>query len=417
MPQITDGCASKNAVTRDSDLTYCKKMRSRRKIYLDYQASTPLDPAVLREMLPFLTESFANPHSADHAAGWEAARAVEESANKLSTMIGCDPDEIIFTSGATEANNLAIIGLRKVLKSKKRKKIITSRIEHKSILSACRALAEEFDAEILYCDVRVDGCIDLGHLQELLSDQVLLVTFGGVNSEIGSIQSVPEIYKLADRHGVLVHVDGAQMPAAVSLDAVSHTVAMMSLSSHKMYGPKGIGCLYVERSLQRDLAPIVFGGGQQNGLRSGTLPVPLCVGMGSAAQLSRKPEERHSLRNKSRKLWDALRAIDDRLVLNGPAGSDRHPGNLNIRFPGILAEDLLASLQPTLAASIGSACTSGIPEPSHVLRGIGLTEDEARSSIRFSVGRFTTESEIEEAAELVASAFSQLDRLGMREAL
>jgi cysteine desulfurase len=172
----------------------------------------------------------------------------------------------------------------------------------------------------------------------------------------------------------------------------------------------------VERSLQKELAPIVFGGGQQNGLRSGTLPVPLCVGMGAAAELTGKPEERRSLREKSGKLWDALRAIDDRIVLNGPAGSDRHPGNLNIGFPGMSAEDLLASLQPTLAASMGSACTSGMPEPSHVLRGIGLTEDEARSSIRFSVGRFTTDSEIEEAAKLIASAFSQLDGLGMREA-
>lgn len=417
MPQITDGHARKSAAVRDSDLTYCKDMRSGRTIYLDYQASTPLDSAVLQEMLPFLSESFANPHSADHAAGWEAARAVDEAAKKLSKMIGCDSDEIIFTSGATEANNLAILGLRRALEGKKRKKIITSRIEHKSVLSACRALAEEFDAEILYCNVHGDGCLDLSHLQELLSDQVLLVTFGGVNSEIGSIQNIVEIHKLANRHGALLHVDGAQMPAAVSLDTVSHTVDMMSLSGHKMYGPKGIGCLYVERSVQRDLVPIVFGGGQQNGLRSGTLPVPLCVGMGSAAELSGSPDERRSLRKKSGKLWDALRAIDDRIILNGPAASDRHPGNLNIGFPGILAEDLLASLQPTLAASVGSACTSGIPEPSHVLRGIGLSEDEARSSIRFSLGRFTTESEIKEAAELVAAALSQLDSLGMREAL
>ncbi len=305
--------------------------------------------------------------------------------------------------------------MRKNISRSNRYKIITSRIEHKSVISACRALVDEFGAELLYCDVGEDGRLDLGHMQELLSDQVLLLTFGGVNSEIGSVQDIANIWGLADQHGVLVHVDGAQMPAAVRLDTASQRAAMVSLSGHKMYGPKGIGCLYVDRSLQQHLAPIVFGGGQQNGLRSGTLPVPLCVGFGKAAELSGSPEERCSLSEKSGKLLDALCSIDERIVLNGPAASDRHPGNLNVRFPGISAEDLLATLQPKLAASTGSACTSGIPERSHVLRGIGLTEEEARSSIRFSLGRFTTESEIQEAAELVASAFAQLDNLGVME--
>lgn len=392
-------------------------MRSGRTIYLDYQASTPLDRAVFREMLPFLGKSFANPHSTSHAAGWEAAEAVDRATRNLAEYLGCDPDEIIFTSGATEANNLAILGLRKQIRARKRNKVITSRIEHKSMIAACRALADEFGAEILYCKVGSDGRLDLGHLNELVSDQVLLMTFGSVNSEIGSIQDIRRIGRLAERHGVLLHVDGAQMPAVGSPGTASHRASMVSLSGHKMYGPKGIGCLYVERSVQQYLAPIVFGGGQQSGLRAGTLPVPLCVGMGAAAELAGNEEEQSALRSKSGKLWDALRAIDDTIVLNGPAAANRHPGNLNIRFPGVSAEDLLASLQPKLAASMGSACTSGIPEPSHVLRGIGLTDDEARSSVRFSVGRFTTDTEIEKAAELVASALAQLDSLGIRETI
>ncbi|WP_375590107.1 cysteine desulfurase family protein [Hoeflea alexandrii] len=392
-------------------------MRSGRTIYLDYQASTPLDPVVFREMLPFMHESFANPHSTSHAAGWDAARAVDQSARNLAKYLGCDPDEIIFTSGATEANNLAILGVRKNIKEKKRNKIITSRIEHKSVIEACRALADEFGAEILYCKVDSDGCLDFGHLEELLSEQVLLMTFGSVNSEIGSVQDIMRIGRLAERYGVLFHIDGAQMPAVASAGTASHMASMVSLSGHKMYGPKGIGCLYVERSVQQYLAPIVFGGGQQNGLRSGTLPVALCVGIGAAAELAGSQDEQRSLYSKSGKLWDALRAIDDRIVLNGPAAANRHPGNLNIRFPGVSAEDLLASLQPKLAASMGSACASGIPEPSHVLRGIGLTDDEARSSIRFSVGRFTTDREIEKAAELVASVLEQFDSLGMRDAI
>ncbi len=390
-------------------------MRTERTIYLDYQATTPLDPLVLLEMSPYLSESFANPHSADHAAGWAAARAVEEAAKKLSDLMRCDSDEIIFTSGATESNNLAILGLRKQISRRGRNKIITTRIEHKSVISACRASAEEFGAELLYCDVDGNGRLDLGHMQELLSDQVLLLTFGGVNGEIGSVQDIAKICDLADRYGVFVHVDGAQMPAAMKLDIATQRAAMVSLSGHKMYGPKGIGCLYVDRSLQQHLAPIVFGGGQQNGLRSGTLPVPLCVGFGKAAELSGSAEEWSSLSEKSAKLLNALYSIDERIALNGPTAPDRHPGNLNVRFPGISAEDLLATLQPKLAASMGSACTSGIPEHSHVLRGVGLTEEEARSSIRFSLGRFTTERDIEEAAELVASAFTQLDCLGVME--
>ena len=389
-------------------------MRTGQPIYFDYQASTPVDPAVLREMLPYFTDSAANPHSADHAAGWAAEAAVQTARNKISKLIGCDSDEIIFTSGATESNNLAIIGLRKLLSASGRRKIVTSSVEHKSVLAACLAMTDEFGADTTVCKIDGDGNLDLASLNELLSAPALLLTIGGVNSETGGIRDIERISAIALRHGVLVHIDAAQMPQACDISTLARHADMVSLSGHKMYGPKGVGCLYVRRGLQADLVPLIFGGGQQNGLRSGTVPVPLCVGMGVAAELAPQPNERDTLRVKTSKLWDGLRSFDDRLSLNGPALCERHPGNLNVRFAGIDASDLIAALQPHLAVSTGSACTSGTPEASYVLRGIGLSEEEARSSIRFSLGRFTTDEEIQRTVELVEAGLRQLENCGIR---
>lgn len=391
-------------------------MQTERTIYLDYQASTPVDPAVLQEMLPFFNESFANPHAANHAAGWTADAAVRKAQDRLAKLIGCDADEIIFTSGATESNNLAILGLRRTVTAAERNKIITTSIEHKSVLEPCRVMKGECNSEILICKVDKFGGLDLDHLRRLLSDQVMLLTIGSVNGEIGTIQNFKEIYSLASRFGVLVHLDGAQMPLARDMSDACRYADMISLSGHKMYGPKGIGCLFIRRDLQRQIVPLVFGGEQQNGLRSGTLPVPLCVGMGAAADLlGRVPDERASVRSLTRKLWQELRKLGHEIVLNGAPIDERHPGNMNVRFPGFEAEEILSALQPDLAISTGSACTSGTMEPSHVLRGIGLTEDQARSALRFSLGRLTTEDEIARAVELVDKTLERLEFAGVKQ--
>jgi len=384
-------------------------MKNTSPIYLDYQASAPVDPSILREMLPYFTGSFANPHSFGHAAGWDADGAIQVAKLRISKYIGCDPDEIIFTSGATESNNLAILGLRKILCGGTRKKILTTRIEHKSVLDPCRIAVDEYGAEIYRCGVDAEGYILEDELDDAIDNSVLLLSIASVNGEIGTIQPVQRIYELAARSGIIVHLDAAQMPVASDMSAVTSFADIISLSGHKMYGPKGIGCLYVRRELQDLIAPLIFGGGQQSNLRSGTLPVPLCVGMGAAAELfGSRQGERDKLRVKVGNLWKGLNALGVDLVLNGPPLRDRHPGNLNVRFPGYEAEDILAALQPHLAVSTGSACTSGMPEASHVLRGIGLTEEEARSSLRFSVGHLTTEEEIVRAVELVGSVLRRL---------
>jgi len=391
-------------------------MRTGNTIYLDHQATTPLDKGVFGEMLPFLTDSFANPHSSDHASGWTAAAAVNAASAKIGALIGCDNDEIIYTSGATEANNLAIFGIRRLSQKCYRKRIITTEIEHKSSLAACAAMSNDYGTEISFCRIAEDGQIDLNHLEEIISEEILLLSIGAVNSEIGTIQDIKAIYELASRFGVLVHLDAAQMPLASDMSGAAGHADMISLSGHKIYGPMGIGCLYVKRQLQSEIAPLIYGGGQQQGIRSGTLPVPLCVGMGAACDLlQRLPQIRESLRRKNLMLWDALSALGWEISLNGAPISARHPGNLNVRFAGFQADELLGALQPNLAVSTGSACTSGTPEASHVLRAIGLSEDEARSSIRFGVGRFTTDEDIVRAVELVADALARFEAVGLRE--
>lgn len=391
-------------------------MRSIGSIYLDYQASTPLDEAILLEMLPFFSESFANPHASDHAAGWAANAAVETARARLSALIGCDSDEIIFTSGASEANSLAVFGRRRSLETGKKCRVVTTGIEHKSVIASCRALAEEYNVEVHFCDVDNSGRLDMERLEKMLSDGAHLLTIGAVNSEIGTIQNIIGISDLASRFGVTLHLDAAQMALASDVSEISSYADMISLSGHKFYGPKGIGCLYIKRELQSRIAPLVFGGGQQNSIRSGTLPVPLCVGMGAAAnKIGQMPSERDVLRAKTLKLWKGLSGLSYEAVLNGPPIDERHPGNLNVRFPGFDAEDLLSALQPHLAASTGSACTTGAPEASHVLRAIGLKNEEARSSIRFSVGRLTSEDEIVRAVELVDAALKRFEAAGLKD--
>jgi cysteine desulfurase len=394
-------------------------MKIENRIYLDHQATTPVDPQVLDAMLPYLTNRFGNPHSADHSFGWDASKAVENSASEVAGMIGSDPDEVIFVSGATEANNLALKGLADHPDRKKRNRILVSAIEHKSVLAAAREMRDRMGFLVTEIPVSETGEILLPVLADLLTDEVLLVSIGLVNGEIGTIQPIEEISALTRSHGALLHTDAAQAPLALDLKHLGQIVDMLSLSGHKMYGPQGIGTLYIERSLQQHIRPLIAGGGQQNNIRSGTIPLALCIGMGEAAKIcASHPAEnlRRQLRGVREQFVQALANFGCQFSLNGPSLETRHPGNLNIRFQGIDAHTLIASLQPHVAASMGSACTSGTPEPSHVLRKIGLTNDEASSSVRFSLGRnSSSECAIDAARYVSQAAFQTLNALKNRE--
>ena len=389
-------------------------MSPKNTIYADYQATTPVDPRVSEKMAPYWNATFGNPHSNDHIIGWAAAAAVRDSLASVAGLIGADPDEIVFTSGATEANNLALLGLARRAPTARRR-ILVSAIEHKCVLAAAAALAEHegFTVEVIPVDQR--GFIDLDRLESMLDASVLVASIMAVNNEVGTIQDLPAIAGALARHDIPFHCDAAQAPLAMDLSGIAAQADLVSLSGHKLYGPQGIGALYIRRDLQQRIEPIIYGGGQQNGLRSGTVPVPLCVGLAAAGELVRNegPEERRRMAEQ-RDLFVAL--LRDRripIAVNGPMGENRHPGSANLRFEGLAAADILGSLQPNLAASTGAACTSGTPEPSHVLRAMGLSEAEAASSIRFSFGRFTTEAEVRAAACLVAVAVESLTAEGI----
>ena len=386
-------------------------MRIDHTIYLDHQATTPVDARVLSAMAPYFTESFGNPHSVDHSIGWQAAQAVDEAAEQVARLIGADADEIVFTSGATEANNLALLGLCRREAQEKRKRILVSAIEHKCVLGISRILQKQLGYCIELLPVNTSGFVDVEALKDTLSDDVLAVSIMAVNNEIGTIQDIVGISEIVGRSGAVFHCDAAQAPCAVDLQHFSQFVDLLSLSGHKMYGPQGIGALFIRRDLHDCIEPLVYGGGQQRNLRSGTVPVPLCVGMGVAATLfdsEEAIEERTVLRRRIEEFVRRLTSLPCPISLNGPESARRHPGNANIRFDGFDAHDILGVLQPHLAASTGSACTSGISEPSHVLRAIGLSSDEAESSIRFSIGRRTTDADLEEAVAHIDNKLSIL---------
>ena len=386
-------------------------------LYADYQATTPIDPRVLAEMEPYWRESFGNPHSNDHAVGWRAAAAVEQAQAAVASLIGADPDEIIFTSGATEANNLALFGpARRALPGRRR--ILVSAIEHKCVLAAARALEqrEEFVVETIPVDR--EGFVDLAALSETLDHDVLLASVMAVNNEVGVIQDLPHIASMLARYGVIFHCDAAQAPCAMDVSELAHHADLISLSAHKMYGPPGIGALYIRRDRQQQVEPIIYGGGQQNGLRSGTVPLPICVGMAAAAELvgsAEAAEERKRIEEQRNTFVAALLSSGFSVDLNGPTGERRHPGNANLRFNGLVAQDVLTVLQPGVAAATGAACSSGLPEPSHVLRAMGLSVAEAEASVRFSFGRFTTEDETGQISDRVMAALESLEAAGVRD--
>lgn len=386
-------------------------MKKVESIYLDHQATTPLDSQVLAAMRPHLAEGFGNPHAVDHAIGWQAARAVEDAAMQVGALIGADPDEIIFTSGATEANNLALLGLARRASRGARRRVLLSAIEHKSVLALGRVLEEQLGYRVSYLSVDQTGLVDLESLEHALGEDVLAVSVMAVNNEIGTIQDIQSISRMAAKSGSLLHCDAAQAPCATDISSYAEHVDLLSLSGHKMYGPMGIGALYIRREIQNEIEPLIYGGGQQYGLRSGTVPTALCVGMGRASELaagSIGERDRCKVARARDFFADLIMKSRYDIWVNGPTDADKkHPGNLNVGFRGVVAADLLSRIQPRLAASTGSACTSGTVEPSHVLRAIGLSSEEASSCVRFSIGKHTTDDDIVAAVNVIEDAIEE----------
>ena len=381
----------------------------RTPVYLDNQATTPLDPRVLEKMLPWFTEKFGNPHSTSHAFGREAAEAVEHARGQVAAAIGAEAREIVFTSGATESNNLAIKGAALFEKRHRgrRKRVVTLATEHKCVLESVRALEDE-GFETVFLPVGRDGLVDMDRLAGAIDDNTLLVSVMAANNEIGVLQPVAEIGALARERGALFHSDAAQAVGKVPLDVEAATIDLMSISGHKIYGPKGIGVLYVRRRPRARIEPLFSGGGQERTLRSGTLAPPLVVGIGEACALAAAEREEEAVRlaGLRDRLWHGLEERVGGISLNGD-DERRLPGNLNIAIEGIDAIKLIEHL-PDLALSTGSACTSASVETSYVLRGIGLDDRQAAASVRAAVGRFNTPGEIDFAIDHLAEAVAQV---------
>jgi cysteine desulfurase len=383
-------------------------MRVGESIYLDYQSTTPVDERVMQAMLPYFTDSFGNPHSSSHILGWKSSDAVETARGVIASTIGALSDEVIFTSGATESNNHAMSGVMFGNKSA-RKRVLVSAIEHKCVKEAATFFGGKLGYVVEEVPVLETGKVDLQAYKEMLSDDVLLVSVMAVNNEIGVIQDISRLSDLAHEAGALFHCDAAQALEAMDVDVVDWGVDLLSLSAHKLYGPKGIGALFIDSSIQNNFPALVQGGGQQWGLRSGTVPTPLCVGFGAAASLIQSEGQKHrsALSALSERFLERLSSegVDFRVVGDGQY---RHPGNLNIELVGLDAESLLVSLQPKICASTGSACNSGMIQSSYVLRAIGMSEERAASCIRFSLGRYSDESQVDEAVQLLASKIGAL---------
>lgn len=387
-------------------------MRPNRPIYLDHHATTPLDPRVLAAMRPWWEENFANPHSVEHAMGRAAEEAVEEARAHVAELIGADPREVIFTSGATESNNIAIKGAARFAgpaagSGDARSRIITLATEHKCVLESVRDLAAEgFEPVVL--PVRPDGLLDLDLLRAALETPTLLVSVMAVNNETGVVQDLAAIGEIVKAAGALFHTDAAQAGGRIPLDVEEIRADLLSLSGHKIYGPKGVGALYVRRRPRVRLAPLFSGGGQERGLRSGTLPAPLLVGLGEAARIAAAEGLLDSGRIAGQRqiLLDGLQAAIPGLRVNGTMEA-RVAGNLNLTFPGIEAQALLAAL-PGLCLSTGSACSSAEIAPSYVLGAMGIPDSEARATLRIGLGRFTSPAEMTRAAAMIGDAWRSL---------
>ncbi|PXF47457.1 Cysteine desulfurase, mitochondrial [Gracilariopsis chorda] len=369
-----------------------------RPIYLDMQSTTPIDPRVADAMLPHLTTLHGNPHSRTHAYGWDAEHAVDVARQQVASLVGADSREIIFTSGATESNNMVVKGVAMFYKSRK-KHVVTTQTEHKCVLDSCRWLQQR-GFEVTYLPVKSDGLLDLEQLKDAIRPDTSLVSVMAVNNEIGVVQPLREIGELCREKGVFFHTDAAQMVGKLPIDVNEMNIDLMSLSGHKIYGPKGIGALYIRRRPRVRIEPQMSGGGQERGLRSGTLPTALVVGMGEAAKVCQEEMDYDLKRvtHLSKRLYDGVVSRVPEVVLNG-SKEHRFPGNLNLSFAYVEGESLLMALKD-VAVSSGSACTSASLEPSYVLRALGVDDEMAHTSIRFGIGRFTTEKEIDYSVDL-----------------
>ena len=381
-------------------------------IYMDYHATTPVDPRVVEAMSPYFTETFGNAASRNHAFGWRAEEAVGSARSQIAGLIGAVSREIVFTSGATESNNLAIKGVAE-MHAERGNHIVTCATEHRAVLDTCRRL-EKQGYRVSYMPVRRDGLVDLEKVRRALSDKTILISIMYANNEIGVIQPIAAIGQMARDHGVLFHVDAAQAVGKIPLDVERDQIDLMSFTAHKMYGPKGIGALYVRRKPRPRLSPQMDGGGHERGMRSGTLNVPGIVGFGRACELCQAElnEEADRLGLLRDKLKDGiLNRIAD-VSINGSL-EHRLPHNLNISFAHVDGESLLMGLND-MAVSSGSACTTDLPEPSHVLQALGVKNQLAHSSLRFGLGRFNTEEEVDYAIDRVAEVVSRLRELSPR---
>ncbi len=386
-----------------------KHVNTRAPVYLDYQATTPTDRRVVEAMLPYFTEMFGNPHSRSHAYGWEAEDAVERARGQIAHLIGANAKEIIFTSGATESNNLALKGVARFYKDRKNH-IITCVTEHKCVLDSCRHLELE-GFEVTYLPVQTNGLIDLNRLKDAITDKTVMVSIMSVHNEIGVIQPIAEIGAICRERKVFFHTDAAQAAGKIPLDVEAMNIDLMSISGHKLYGPKGIGALYVRRRPRVRLEALISGGGQERGMRSGTLPTPLCVGLGEAcriaeAEMGAEAERLHMLRDRFYK--GITEQLPD-VFLNGDL-ENRIPGNLNISFAYVEGEGLMMGIKD-LAVSSGSACTSASLEPSYVLRALGVDVELAHTSLRIGLGRFTTEEEVDFAVEKIVGEVNRLRQM------
>ncbi|MCG9083443.1 IscS subfamily cysteine desulfurase [Laribacter hongkongensis] len=377
-------------------------------IYLDYSATTPIDPRVAEKMIPFLTEKFGNPASRSHSYGWEAEEAVENARAEVARLINADPKEIIWTSGATESDNLAIKGAAHFYQSRG-KHLITVKTEHKAVLDTCRELERE-GFEVTYLPVQENGLIDLEVFKAAIRPDTIVVSVMFVNNEIGVIQDIPAIGDICREKGIIFHVDATQAPGKIRIDLNELKVDLMSLSAHKVYGPKGIGALYVRRKPRVRLEAQMHGGGHERGFRSGTLATHQIVGMGEAFRIAREEmdEEQARIARLRDRMWNGIKDMEE-VYINGDL-EHRVPNNLNVSFNFVEGESLIMAIKE-LAVSSGSACTSASLEPSYVLRALGRNDELAHSSIRFTLGRFTTEEEIDFAVRLLNDKIGKLREL------
>ena len=379
-------------------------------IYMDYHATTPMDPRVFEAMKPYFLETFGNAASRNHSFGWEAEEAVEKSRKQIASLIGATAKEIVFTSGATESNNLALKGVAEMY-AEKGNHIITAATEHKAILDTCKRL-EKHGVRVTYLPVQTNGLVDLEQLQAAITDKTILISIMYANNEIGVIQPIAELGKIAKSKGVLLHTDATQAVGKVPVNVIKDNIDLMSMSGHKMYGPKGVGALYVRRKGPRvQLTAQMDGGGHERGMRSGTLNVPGIVGLGEACALcqAEMPEEAKRMAYLRDKLKDKLQSELDETYINGTM-EHRLPNNLNISFAYVEGESLLMGIND-IAVSSGSACTSATLEPSYVLKALGAGDDLAHSSIRFGLGRFNTEAEVDYVAAKVIDVVKKLREL------